>query len=165
MRVVLPLLALAATAALATSCSGPSGTRISPDELERIEKTNAAGGPPPAGATTVAESAAKPAVSHSGELLSPERARQRNDLDDRRVKLTRRREDQVRNQAELDVKRNRTSLEQSNADASEAMSVQQTDRDRRVATEDVEHFLKVEKERRLAEDALDLARSQDGLLE
>src|SRR6185295_1658408 len=45
------------------------------------------------------------------------------------------------------------------------LGVQQTQRDQRIAAEDLDHFTKVEQARRLADDALDMARSQDGLLE
>jgi hypothetical protein len=166
MRVALPVLALAATAAL-TACSSPRGTAISPADLQRMERADAARGAAPAGAADPASPApaAKSAVSHSGETLTAERAKQRNDLDDRRMKLARRREDQARNQGELEAKRSRIALEQSNSGASEGMAVQQAERDRRVANEDLQRFLEVEKARRLAEDALDVSRAQDGLLE
>jgi hypothetical protein len=160
-----PVLVLAAA-----GCGSPHGTLINGGDLQRMEQADAAAranhptgadGRPAPGAP---DGAAGGRATGAGKL-SPERSKQRDDLDDRTLKLARRREDQARALAELDGKRTRTGLEQASAEASELMAVQQADRDHQLAAENVDHFIKVEQVRRRAEDALDLKRNEDGLLE
>ncbi len=168
---------LSVLALLLAACSGPQGSRIKAEDLERIEKADASrsarneagvGAAPAAGGSgqqAVAVEAATARPAGEGGRPSAERAKQRDALDDRLLALTRRREDHARALAELESKRERTALEHQSAEASELMAVRHADRERRLAAEDRDHFVDVEQARRLAEDALDLARSQDGLLE
>jgi len=147
---------------LATACSSPQGNYITGAELKERERA-AAELPPATPGANVALAAALSGRDRSG--LSPERQAQRDGFDGRAIALSRRREDHARALAELEQRRARTAIEQASALAGEEVAFRQAERDQRLAAEDVVHFNEVEEPRRLAESALELRGSADGLLE
>jgi hypothetical protein len=153
---------------LLAACGTTAGTVVTPAEMREIEALEAAAraaaanapAPGPAGATT-AGATGLPAP----EGLTTEQLKKRDELDKRRTDLARRREDQARSAFELAQRRRRTELEHQSAAAQEAVSLEQAERELRQASEDLARFRAEERPRRLAEDALDLQQSSDGLLE
>jgi hypothetical protein len=152
------------------ACATPHGTTVTPAELHAQEMQEAqaraaseGGGGQPAAPTGAAPAARDPLAGRSA--LTDEQARKRDELDNRRTALQRRREDQTRAAFELDQRRKRTELDQQAATAQEAVSLEAADREHRIAAEDLARFRAVDKPHRLAEDALSLQTSSDGLLE
>jgi hypothetical protein len=132
--------------------AGPPGRLLVPASAAGSSLPSAAGVPGAAGASSAAASA--------DELLG-----EKNALDKRVIDLGRRREDLARNLSELEQKRQRTQLEHQSAEADEALALERAQLEHRNATQDLEHFLADEKPLRLAEDALGIQASWDGLLE
>lgn len=153
---------------LLAACGTTAGTVVTPSEMRENEAreaaARAAAAPAPAtgpGGAVTAGATGLPAP----EGLTTEQQKKRDELDKRRTDLARRREDQARNAFELDQRRRRAELEHASAAAQEAVSLEQAEREQRQASEDLARFRAEERPRRLAEDALDLQQSSDGLLE
>ncbi|HEX5011470.1 MAG TPA: hypothetical protein VFY71_13830 [Planctomycetota bacterium] len=169
----LPLACLVALAA----CATPKGTQMTAEqyrmmEMQQAAERNAAGanGAAPAapaapGMATSPQPAAGQAALTARTDLTPDQAKKRDDLDKRRTELQRRREDQARGAFELEQKRKRVELDQANAVAQADVALAAADREWRLAAEDLKRFREDERPRRLAEDALDVQVSADGLLE
>jgi hypothetical protein len=157
------------------ACATPHGTTVTPAELHaqemqeaqaRAAASEAGGGQPAAAPTGAAPGASAPRDPLAGRsALTEEQAKKRDDLDNRRTALARRREDQTRATFELDQRRKRTELDQQAAAAQEAVSLDAADREHRIAAEDLARFRAVDKPHRLAQDALSVQTSADGLLE
>lgn len=157
----------AALLLLLSACATPVGTVVTAAELREMEAREAAARREAAAATAAPRAAAPVAavVLPGQEGLTPEQLKQRDELDRRRTELARRREDHARSGFELEQRRARTALEHQSAEAQEAVALAQAERDLRLASEDLARWRAEERPRRLAEDALDLQQSADGLLE
>ncbi len=163
-RVLLLGLGLAAVA-----CSGPSGRTITPTELARLEAQAPRAGSAPAAATgtqlMARDSAGSPSTSserpgaEAGEPVS------RDDIDERAVKLQRRREDHVHALEKLDRTRIQVDLEQEIAEANEQLALDGATHEHAQAREALEHFMGVERDLRLRQSSLELRAAADGLLE
>jgi len=152
---------------LLTACATPTGTVVTPTELREMEAREAAARRQTAG-EVLAVAGGVPAsgvVLPGQDGLTPEQQKKRDELDRRRTDLARKREDHARSTFELEQRRRRTELEQQSAVAQEAVALAQAERELRLASEDLQRFRAEERPRRLAEDALDLQQSADGLLE
>lgn len=166
MRRLVPL------ALLLAGCASPSGTVITPAQLRMQEMEqarqqqamapagqNAPGAPgAPAGGA-----AANPLAPRA--VLTDDQNKKRDELDQRRTALQRRKDDQARDAFELDQRRKRTELDQQAAAAQEAVTLANADREHRLAAEDLARFRTLDKPHRLAADALDVQLSSDGLLD
>ena len=153
------------------ACSGPSGREVTPNELARRDREEAAeqaairnGVAAPAPQATPREESEAFVAAGEGSLTD-EQAGKRDGLDRRRLALDRRRADQARSLAELDSRVDRVDLDQAAAMASEIVALAAAERELRTAQEDLDHFTGVERQRRLDEDALGVQASADGLLE
>lgn len=157
----------AALLLLLSACATPVGTVVTAAELREMEAREAAARREAAAATQAPRAAApvSAVVLPGQEGLTPEQLKKRDELDRRRTDLARRREDHARNGFELEQRRARTALEHQSAEAQEAVALAQAERDLRLASEDLARWRAEERPRRLAEDALDLQQSADGLLE
>lgn len=164
---VLLLVALAA-------CASPSGTTITAAELRQREQDEAqarAATGQPTGQQATAPTGAAPVAGAPHDVLAPrtiltdEQAKKRDELENRRTAIARRREDQARQAFELDQRRKRTELDQQAATAQEAVTFEAAAREQRIAAEDLARFRAQDKPHRLAEDALNVQISADNLLE
>lgn len=144
------------------ACASPEGERVSAADYERSQ---APGQGAPALSVPRADSPSGGSASGGPPALSDELVAEKNALDKRVIDLGRRREDLARSRAELEQKRHRVALEQQSAEADEALALERAGIDSANAVEDLEHFLAQDKPNRLAEDALGLQSSWDGLLE
>lgn len=143
------------------ACASPDGERIPAADYQRSQQEAAA-----AAALSMPHAEPAPGKSASGPSALPdELVTEKNGLDKRVIDLGRRREDLARQRTELEQKRQRTMLEQQSSEADEALALERAELDSRNATQDLEHFLTEEKPNRLAEDALGVQASWDGLLE
>jgi len=149
---------------LCAACASPDGERIPAADYQRSQQEAAA-------AAALSLPRAEPAPGKSAgagsgpAALTDELVTEKNGLDKRVIDLGRRREDLARQRSELEQKRQRTALEQQSAQADEALSLERAEIEARNATQDLAHFLAEEQPNRLAEDALGVQASWDGLLE
>ena len=166
-RFAVVLLALAGPLA----CSGPSGREVTPNEMARMDREEAARQAAVRNGVAAPEAQVSPReeaeafVATTDGSLTDEQAAKRDGLDRRRLALDRRRSDQARSLAELDAKADRVDLEQAAAMASEVVALAAAERELRTAQEDLDHFTGVVRQRRLDEDALAVQGSADNLLE
>jgi hypothetical protein len=137
------------------ACSSPAGTRITPEEYERLQPPR-----PPSAAQAETARLAAPVKPLPDELVKEEQA-----LEQCAIEQGRRQEDHERALAELERKRHRVALEHEGAEAGEALALERAEQGHRKAAEDLTHFTEVERPRRLAEDALGVRSSWDNLLE
>lgn len=144
------------------ACASPDGERIPAADYQRSQQDAAAAA---ALSTPRAEPPPGKSAGSGASALPDELVTEKNALDKRVIDLGRRREDLARQRTELEQKRQRTSLEQQSSEADEALALERAQLDSRNATQDLEHFLAEEKPNRLAEDALGVQASWDGLLE
>ena len=144
------------------ACASPEGERVTAADYARSQEQAAAAA---ALSQPRAESPGSTRPSGGPGALSDELVTEKNGLDKRVIDLGRRREDLARQRAELEQKRQRTALEQQSSEAEEALSLERAELEHRNATKDLDHFLQEQKPNRIAEDALSLQGSWDGLLE
>jgi len=156
-------LAFTLALAAAAGCTGPSGTYVTPSELD--QRARAGGAATAAGGEGAPSARAVAAANQDRNGLSPEQQAKKDGFEGRTISLHRRAEDRTRSASELDQRRARVQLEQASAIASETLSLQNAEREHRLATEDLKHFIDVELPRRLAENALEMRGSADNLLE
>jgi hypothetical protein len=161
------LLVLAITSA---GCAAPQGRYVTPTELAAIDRADAESNASPAGSRSTGGfpggvTASVP-IAMPGDDPTPKEAEEKHDaLQDRLVKLERRRQDLDRARPALDARRASQALEHQSDMAAESISVAKAERGHRIATEDLMHFVEVEQARRLAEDVLSIQGSADRLLE
>ena len=142
------------------ACASPEGERVTAADYTRSQEQAAA-----AAALSQPRAESSSGSTRSSGGLSDELVNDKNALDKRVIDLGRRREDLARQRSELEQKRQRTALEQQSSEAEEALSLERAELEHRNATKDLDHFLQEQKPNRIAEDALSLQSSWDGLLE
>ena len=143
----------------AAACASPEGQRVTAGDYTRSQEQAAA-------AASLSEPRPEPPSRPGGPSALPdELVTEKNGLDKRVIDLGRRREDLARQRSELEQKRQRTALEQQSSEAEEALTLERAEMEFRNATTDLEHFIQEQMPNRVAEDALGLQGSWDGLLE
>lgn len=156
---------------IAAGCTSPQGTYVTPAELAVMEaaaddasfagsRNSGGSAPGPLGA-----SGRVPLVMPGDDPDAEQAEKDREKLEDRTVKLERRRQDLDRAGPALETRLSSLTLEQESQMASEAVAIAKAESEHRIAVEDLAHYVEVEQVRRLAEEALSMQGSSDRLLE
>ncbi len=159
---------LGGVALLTVACQHTSGTRITAEQLAQLE---AQGDP---GAVTEAV-LAQPLPEATPAAAAPQRVdddpssedylTKSREFDGRQRKLARRREDHARDFENLADEQAQLAIQHESERASDDVARTAAERELRIATEQLEHFRGVERDRRLRENALEVGSSYDRLLE
>ncbi len=146
------------------SCQSPQGTYVSAEEYSGGGAQAAEGTRLPAPARVESQAGGGGPVA-AGPAGEDEIVGKRREFEGRRRGLHRQAEDLDRKRADLEDKRRKSSLENQSAQAQADVDLAAAERALRLAEQDLEHFVEVERDRRLREDQLTLTSSSDNLTE